>query len=187
MEDNMKDLLEINPIIGAIKNDENLEEVVKSDCDIVFLLNGDILTLRKKIEFLHKHNKTVFVHVDMIAGISSSPVIVDYIKSELNLDGIITTKTNIVKRAIELDLKVVQRFFFIDSMSLENAIESLRKVKPQAIEIMPGILPKVIRKMNKVYPNLPIICGGLIDEKEEIINVLSSGAMAVSTTKVEMW
>jgi glycerol uptake operon antiterminator len=187
MEVNMKELLEINPIIGAIKDDENLREVAKSDCDIVFLLNGDILTLKKRVEFLHKHDKKVFVHIDMIQGISSSPVIVDYIKRELHLDGIITTKTNIVKRAIELDLKVIQRFFFIDSMSLENAIESLRKVKPQAIEIMPGILPKVIKKMNKTYPNIPIICGGLIDKKEEIINVLSVGAMAISTTDIDIW
>ncbi|EPZ58761.1 glycerol-3-phosphate responsive antiterminator family protein [[Clostridium] sordellii ATCC 9714] len=82
----------------------------------------------------------------MITGISSSPIAVDYMKKELNLDGIITTKTNIVKRAIELDLKVVQRFFFIDSMSLDNAIESLRRVKPDAIEIMPGVIQKVIKK-----------------------------------------
>ncbi len=183
----MKDVLELNPIICAIKNDEHLEDAANSDGDIVFLLNEDILSLKDKIEFLHKHNKKVFVHIDMITGISSSPIAVDYMKKELNLDGIITTKTNIVKRAIELDLKVVQRFFFIDSMSLENAIESLRKVKPDAIEVMPGVIQKVIKKMNKTYPNIPIICGGLIDSKEEIINGLASGAMAISTTDVDIW
>jgi len=182
----MRELLEINPIIGAIKGD-NLENIIKSECDVVFLLNGDILTLKKKIALLHKHNKKVFVHLDMISGLASSPISVDYIKNELNVDGIITTKTNIVKRAIELNVSVIQRFFFIDSMSLENAIESLRKVKPQAIEIMPGIIPKVIRKINKVYPDMPIICGGLINTKEEIINVLSAGAMAISTSDLKLW
>ena len=183
----MKELLEANPIIGAVKNDKCIQIVANSDCDIVFLLNGDIATLKNKIKYLHKYDKKVFIHVDMITGMSSSPVIVDYIKNELNIDGIITTKPNIVKRAVELEINAVQRFFFIDSMSLENAIESLRKVKPQAIEIMPGILPKIIRKLNKAYPNIPIICGGLIDEKEEIINALSNGAMAVSLSKTDMW
>lgn len=182
----MKELLELNPIIGAIKED-NLESVIKSECDVVFLLNGDLLTLKKKIALLHKHDKKVFVHLDMIYGLASSPIAVDYIKNELNVDGIITTKTNIVKRAIELNVNVVQRFFFIDSMSLENAIESLRKVKPQAIEIMPGVIPKIIKKINKVYPEIPIICGGLIDHKEEIITGLSSGAMAISTSDSELW
>ena len=179
----MKDLLEVNPIIGAIKNDECIQKVIYSDCEVVFLLNGDIMTLKEKVDLLHKHNKKVFVHIDMITGISS----IDYLKKESNIDGIITTKTNIVKRAVELKLNVIQRFFFIDSMSLENAIESLRKVKPQAIEIMPGILPKVIKRINEEFSNLPIICGGLIDEKDEIIKVLSSGAMAVSTSKFEIW
>ncbi len=183
----MKELLEVNPIIGAIKSDECIERVINSDCDIVFLLNGDIMTLRDKIDLLHKNNKKVFVHIDMISGISSNPIIIDYLKKESNLDGIITTKTNIVKRAVELNIDVVQRFFFIDSMSLDNAIESLKKVKPQAIEIMPGIIPKVIKRINKEFSNIPIICGGLIDEKEEIIKVLSSGAMAVSTSKYEIW
>lgn len=183
----MRELLELNPIIGAVKNNECLEVVAKSECEVVFLLNGDILTLKKKIKYLHKYGKKVFVHVDMISGISSSPIIVDYIKNELNLDGIITTKTNIVKRALELNINVVQRFFFIDSMSLENAIDSLKKVKPQAIEIMPGIAPKLVKKINKVYPNIPIICGGLIDEKDEIIKALSSGAVAVSLSKTDMW
>ncbi|SCH66603.1 MULTISPECIES: glycerol-3-phosphate responsive antiterminator [unclassified Romboutsia] len=183
----MKELLEVNPIIGAIKSDDCIERVINSDCEVVFLLNGDIITLRDKIDLLHKNNKKVFVHIDMITGISSNPIIIDYLKKESNLDGIITTKTNIVKRAVELNIDVIQRFFFIDSMSLENAIESLRKVKPQAIEIMPGIIPKVIKRINKEFSNIPIICGGLIDEKEEIIKVLSSGAMAVSTSKYEIW
>ncbi|MGL5693098.1 MAG: glycerol-3-phosphate responsive antiterminator [Peptostreptococcaceae bacterium] len=183
----MRDILEVNPIIGAIKSDECIQKVINSDCEIVFLLNGDIMTLKEKVELLHKHDKKVFVHIDMISGISSNPIIIDYLKKESMIDGIITTKTNIVKRAVELKIDVVQRFFFIDSMSLENAIESLKKVKPQAIEIMPGILPKVIKRINKEFNNIPIICGGLIDEKEEIIKVLSCGAMAVSTTKYEIW
>lgn len=183
----MRELLETNPIIGAVKNSNGIEKVAKSDCEIVFLLSGDISTLKNTIKYLHKSNKKVFVHLDMIIGISSSPAIVDYIKEEFELDGIITTKPNIVKRALELDIMVVQRFFFIDSMSFENAIESLRKIKPSAIEIMPGIVTKIIKKMNKEFPNIPLICGGLIDEKDEIIRALSNGAMAISTTIEDMW
>ena len=183
----MRDILEVNPIIGAIKNYDNIDKVIHSDCEVVFLLNGDIITLKDKISLLHKYNKKVFVHIDMIYGVSSNPIIIEYLQKETKLDGIITTKTNMVKKALELNIDVVQRFFFIDSISLENAIESLKKVKPQAIEIMPGVLPKVIKRINKEFSNIPIICGGLIDKKDEIINILSSGAMAISTTKYDIW
>ena len=183
----IKDILEINPIIGAIKNKDTMDRVISSDCEIVFLLQGDIVSIKKEINILQKENKKVFVHVDMISGISSSTIIVDFFKKEFKDVGIITTKTNIVKRAIEIDVDVVQRFFFIDSISLDNAIESLKKIKPKAIEIMPGIMPKVVKKINKIYPDIPIICGGLINEKDEIIAALSAGAMAVSTSDYKKW
>ena len=46
----MRELLECNPIIGAIKDDHDLEKVIDSDCNVVFLLNGDILTLKDKVK-----------------------------------------------------------------------------------------------------------------------------------------
>ena len=183
----MRELLELNPIIGAIKDEEGLERVILSDCEVVFILSGDIISLKEKIEKLHRENKKVFVHIDMISGLSSSPVVIDYIKKEFKSVGVITTKVNIVKRAIELDVDVVQRIFVIDSISLNNAVESLKKIKPKAIEIMPGIMPKIIKKMHKNYPSLPIICGGLIDQKHEIIEALSMGAMSVSTSDYTKW
>jgi glycerol uptake operon antiterminator len=182
----MKELLERNPIIGAVKED-NFNTALESECEVVFLLTGDILTIRNQVDLLHKHNKKVFIHLDMISGLSSTLIAVEYVKNELNVDGIITTKSNIAKKAIDINLDVVQRFFFIDSMSLENAIDSLKKVKPQAIEIMPGVIPKIISKIHKIYPEIPIICGGLIDNKDDIINALSSGAMSVSTSNINLW
>ena len=52
---------------------------------------------------------------------------------------------------------------------------------------MPGVITKAVRILNKEFPDLPIICGGLIDDKQEIIDVLKNGAMAVSTSKIELW
>ncbi|MEG2788674.1 MAG: glycerol-3-phosphate responsive antiterminator [Romboutsia sp.] len=158
-----------------------------SDCNIVFLLSGDILNLKERIERLKKSNKIVFVHLDMIGGISNSPVIIEYLKKEFNIDGIITTKISLVKKALEANIYVVQRLFLLDSISVENSIDNLKKIKPNAIEVMPGVITKIVKKLHQEFPQLPIICGGLIDEKEEIIDVLKNGAMAVSTTKIDLW
>ena len=183
----MRELLEYNPIIGAIKDDHDLEKVINSDCNVVFLLNGDILTLKEKVSRLKLNDKSVFVHLDMIGGISSNPVIVKYLKSEFHIDGIITTKTSLVKKALEENIPVVQRIFLLDSISLRSSIENIRKTKPSAIEIMPGVITKAVKVFHKEFPDLPIICGGLIDENQEILDVLKSGGMAVSTTKKELW
>ncbi|MEG0051124.1 MAG: glycerol-3-phosphate responsive antiterminator [Terrisporobacter sp.] len=183
----MKELLECNPIIGAIKGDEDLERVINSDCNVVFLLSGDILTLKDKVNRLKLNGKSVFVHLDMIGGISSNPVIIKYLKTEFHVDGIITTKNNLVKKALEENVNVVQRIFLLDSISLQTSMQNIRRVKPSAIEIMPGVITKAVRTLHKAFPDLPIICGGLIDDKQEIIDVLKNGAMAVSTTKKELW
>ena len=34
---------------------------------------------------------------------------------------------------------------------------------------------------------VPVICGGLIQEKEDVMNALASGAAAISTTSSDVW
>jgi glycerol uptake operon antiterminator len=54
------------------------------------------------------------------------------------------------------------------------------------IEIMPGVVPKAL-KILKQRLDIPIISGGLIDTKEEIIEALNAGAIAVSTSNKDLW
>ena len=68
----------------------------------------------------------------------------------------------------------------------ETEIINIKENKPTAIEILPGLMPKIIKKINKAV-KVPIITGGLIEDKEDIINALGSGAMGISTTKKELW
>ena len=44
-----------------------------------------------------------------------------------------------------------------------------------AAEIMPGLMPKVIKKLSQ-KTHIPIITGGLIKEKEDVINAIKAGA-----------
>lgn len=54
------------------------------------------------------------------------------------------------------------------------------------VEIMPGIMPEIIERL-KIEIKIPIIAGGLISDKKDIIAALSAGADAVSTTKTGLW
>ena len=55
-----------------------------------------------------------------------------------------------------------------------------------AIEILPGVMPKIIKQIVEIS-TLPIIAGGLIQDKEDIMLALQAGATAVSSTKKEIW
>lgn len=47
-------------------------------------------------------------------------------------------------------------------------------------------MPKVIRKITASC-RLPIIAGGLISDKEDIMLALQNGAAAVSSTNQDVW
>ena len=82
----------------------------------------------------------------------------------------------------------VLRFFLIDSMAIKN-IENLgnqHEQLPDVVEVLPGMMPKVIGKVCKMSKT-PIIAGGLISDKESVMAALSAGAIAVSSTNHEVW
>jgi glycerol uptake operon antiterminator len=80
----------------------------------------------------------------------------------------------------------VLRLFIIDSHSLVTGIKNVLETCPDAVEVMPGIAIKLVERI-KDKINVPIIAGGLISTKEDIIEALSKGVLAVSTSSEELW
>ena len=179
-----------NPIIAAIKNDEGLKNALKTDVGIVFILYGDVCTIPKIVSTVKKAGKIAMVHVDLIMGLNNSKdVSLDFIREYTEADGIITTKGNLIPHARELGLNTVLRYFVLDSIALLNIEKQSRPgtVQPDIIEILPGIIvPKMIEKINRIS-RVPIIAGGLISDKEDVMNALSNGATAISTTNEAVW
>ena len=178
--------LEDCPVIAAVKDREGLEHCFSSESSIIFILYGDILTISEIVDQVKEHGKLAMVHVDLISGLSAKEVSVDFIKKHTKADGIITTKPMLIKRAKELELYTILRFFVIDSMAYDNIKKQCQNVKPDCIEILPGIMPKVIKKIGKAQ-DIPVIAGGLISDKEDIMQALDAGAVSISTTNPAVW
>ena len=182
-----REMLERNRVIPAVKDDTAMKKAMHSSHDIIFVLYGDILTLDDHVNAILKSGKTPFIHLDMINGLASNPVVLDYFYRHFKRNcGVITTKSNMAKKALEMGIRVVQRYFMLDSLSVESAIEGIGKVRADAIEIMPGIIPRVISHIHR-QTNAPIIAGGLINTASDIERILAGGAVAVSTSKSELW
>ena len=181
-----KEAIENTPIIPAIKDEESLEQCLKSDACVIFVLFGDICNIAEIVERIKAEGKLAMVHMDLIAGLGSKEVSVDYIKERTKADGIITTKPMLAKHARELGLATVLRFFIIDSMALSNLSKQTREARPDCIEVLPGVMPKIIRKITGENKT-PLIAGGLISDKEDVCNALDAGAVAVSSTNAKIW
>ena len=87
------------------------------------------------------------VHVDLISGLSPKEVSVEYLKEHTEADGIISTKPSLIKKAKELGMYTILRYFLLDSMAFENIRQQQHIVRPDFIEVLPGVMPRVIKRI----------------------------------------
>lgn len=175
--------LEISPIIAAV-NEKHFEKAISSPVDVIFLLGCNILSIKEKIEAAHKAQKRIFVHIDLAEGIGKDKAGVEFLARN-GADGIISTKAMLIKAAKEHGLVTVQRFFALDSQGVESISDMLLNTSPDFIEIMPGVIGKIIERF--ANERVPLISGGLIETKADVTTALNLGAFAVSTGKQELW
>jgi glycerol uptake operon antiterminator len=178
--------LQMNPIIAAIKDSNQLEKALKSPCEIIFILKSDIFNIKSYVDKIRDVGKLSCVHVDLIEGLSRDGLALQYIHDYINPDGIITTKTNLVKVAKSLNIFVIQRLFILDHLSLDTGITAIEDMKPNAVEILPGIMPKITNIVSH-RARVPVITGGLIMDKDDVMQSLKAGATAISTSCEEVW
>ena len=188
MEIFMKDLAEFfssGRIISATRSDEEFLRAVKAETQIIFDLDPDLMNISAKVKKAHEADKLLFVHVDLAKGLGKDESGVRFLK-RIGVDGVISTKVGVIKLAREQGLHTVQRFFIVDSHSISTTVDAVKSAKPEMIEIMPGTLCKVIERLKKCV-DVAIISGGLIETEDEVREILSSGAAAVSTARQELW
>ena len=172
-------------IIAAVRSKEDFQAATESKSNIIFMLAPNISDIKKQADLAHKAGKKFFIHLDLAEGIGKDEYGIRFAK-EQGVDGIISTRTNIIKIAKKENLYTVQRFFLVDSHTVETAVETAKSSKADMIEIMPGTIAKVIKRL-KAELNIPIIAGGLIETDKEIADAVSCGAVAVSIGKRKFW
>lgn len=175
-----------NPIIAAVQDLNNLDDALNSPCEIIFLLTGNIFNLKEISYRIRQKNKGLYIHIDSIDGFSKDTWGLEYIVKNISPDGIITEKNTLVKLSKDMGVFTIQRLFIPDSSSLENAIYSIKKIRPNAVEILPGIMPKIIKKIIN-ESKLSVIASGLITDKYDLDSSLDAGAIAVSTSSKDVW
>lgn len=179
----MNESLELSPIIAAV-HEELFDEALESPAELIFLLEGNVMTVGEKIIKAHEKGKSIFIHIDLMKGIGKDKCGVEFL-ANLKADGIISTRVSLIKNAREIGILSVQRYFALDSQGLDSIKEMISAAKPDFIEIMPGVIEKVISRFAK--DKIPVIAGGLIETKAEVTAALSCGAIAVSTGKKGLW
>jgi glycerol uptake operon antiterminator len=178
--------IEENPVIAAVRNEADLQDAVLSPVSTIFLLHADIFNIQSMVDRIKGAGKHAIIHIDFLEGIGRDNRAMDYICEIIQPHGIISTKNSSIRYAMEKGMFTIQRVFLIDSLSYENSVKTAQATNPDMVEVMPGIMPNIIKRITRQLL-MPVIAGGLIEAKEDIIEILNAGALAVSTGKKELW
>ena len=178
--------LEASPIIAAVRTPEALKHACQTDVGIVFILHATLSDLAEQVHFAKDAGKSVFIHADLVEGLSADAAAVRYLRDVTDADGLISTRSSVIRAAKECGFLTVQRFFVVDSQALEAIERTVSQTHPDCIELMPGILPTVVSRLHAKLP-MPVIAGGLVETKEQVISLLSAGASGISTGREELW
>ncbi|AJY75164.1 glycerol-3-phosphate responsive antiterminator [Paenibacillus beijingensis] len=174
------------PVIASITEERQVEKAAACGVRRVNLMTGTINNLGQIVGRLHDSGKQVFVHVEMVGGIGRDAAAIQYLANAFKIDGIITTKSNAVATAKQVGISSIQRVFAIDSAAVETALRMIKSCGPDEVELMPGLMPRIIREM-KMKIKQPLIVGGLIRHDDEIKAALESGADYVSIGNDYFW
>ena len=71
-------------------------------------------------------------------------------------------------------------------MAYENIQKHVEGARPDVIEVLPALMPKVVKRVCRIS-QIPVIAGGLVSDKEDVMSLLQAGVVSVSSTNKEIW
>ena len=118
MKKEYKMAIDKSSVIAAVTSFESLEKALTCRSQIIFILFGDICNIPDIVKKVKEAQKLAVVHIDLITGLASKEIAVDFIQQCTEADGIISSKPSLIKYASRLSLFTVLRFFVIDRKSV---------------------------------------------------------------------
>lgn len=179
------------PILLAISQMKDFEAFLKSPLDTGILMDFHINLLPGMMQAAHAAGKKIYLHADLLRGVSADEYGCEYLCQRLHADGIISTKLKVLEAARRNHVTTILRLFLIDTKSLEKGVALIRSLQPDYVELLPGLACDVIPDLKQRlslssnasqadHTTQSFLCGGLIKTCPQITHCLEAGACAVT-------
>ncbi|UFJ40841.1 glycerol-3-phosphate responsive antiterminator [Brevibacillus humidisoli] len=173
-------------ILPAAKDAKDLESIVESSYENGVFLDTHVGQLKHLYQLARKHHKKMFLHADLIQGLKNDEYATEYLCQDVRPHGIISTKTGVILKAKQKGVVAIQRIFLLDSNALKKSYALLEKTKPDFIEVLPGLMPRIIAEVCQ-QTGIPVLAGGLIRTVDDVEQALQAGATAITTSNKDLW
>lgn len=176
------------PVIAAIREPARVETALQTRVDNIFFMGGNVKHVMQAVKRAKEKGKGTFVHPDLIRGLSSTDKeVVEFVSDCIGADGIVTPKSHMIREAKKMQLYGILHLFAIDSLAWQNGVKLVENIQPDGIEIMPGVIDKIIEDFAQRLEHIPIIASGMIQNTEEAKRSLQAGATSLSVSEASLW
>lgn len=173
-------------VIPAIRKIKDFEKVLESGHETIILLESRVSQLQNLVKYAHQYGKKIYVHADLISGLKADKYGIEFLTNNVKVDGIISTRGEVISLVKKQRIVAIQRLFALDSHALDHNLQIWKRVNPDYIEILPAILPGIIKEVQE-ETGIPIIAGGLIRTEQDVKETIKNGAVAVTTSSNLLW
>jgi len=173
-------------VIAAVKTYEDFKIALEKNIQVISMVEGDFFQVTDFLMQAKEEGRTVLLHMDLVEGIGKDRSGICFAKEKFGITGIHSTKTHMLKLAKAEDLITVHRLFITDFKSVESGLSMVKTSKPDFIEIAPGIIPRIVRRM-KLKQHRPIFASGLIETPQDIDMLLRAGASNLVCSSHSLW
>jgi glycerol uptake operon antiterminator len=173
-------------ILPAVRKMKDLEKLISSSYEYLVLLDSHVSQLKSIVDMAKAHHKKMLLHADLIEGLKNDEYAAEFLCQMIGPAGLISTRANVIIKTKQNGLLAIQRLFLLDTNALEKSYTLLERTKPDYIEVLPGIMPHIIREVHE-RTGISIFAGGLIRTVQDVENAVAAGATAVTTSRSELW
>ncbi|MVP01646.1 glycerol-3-phosphate responsive antiterminator [Paenibacillus lutrae] len=173
-------------VLPAVRKIKDLEKLLFSPFEYIVLLDCHIGMLKSLVDLAKSHGKKPLLHVDLVEGLKNDEYATEYLCQHIKPTGLISTRASVILKTKENGLLAIQRLFLLDSSALRKSYALLKRTKPDYIEVLPGVMPHIIREVGE-NTSIPVVAGGLIRTVDDVENALAAGATAVTTSDMNLW
>jgi glycerol uptake operon antiterminator len=173
-------------ILPAVRQMKDFEMLLRSPFEYLVLLDSHVGQLKSIVQTAKRHDKKMLVHVDLIHGLRNDEYATEFLCQEIKPAGVISTRKSAVLTAKKNRVLAIQRLFLLDTNALETSYRLVEQTQPDFIEVLPGVMPNIIAEVRENV-NVPVLAGGLIRTVEDASMALHAGAVAVTSSRRDIW
>lgn len=173
-------------ILPAARRIKDLEKLLNASFEYMVLLDSHVGELKSLVDLANSHGKKLLLHADLIEGLKNDEAAAEFLCQSIKPAGLISTRSSVILKAKQNKMLAIQRLFLLDSNALEKSYTLLERTQPDYIEVLPGIMPEMIKEVHQ-KAGIPIFAGGLIRSVHDVELALAAGATAVTTSNMELW